>query len=85
MTNIAKTGEIREELSTSHFVTLSPKLELFSFRNFLLKYEPYIKDKEPLEPTLLNLTLLHGCFSHFLNCANATKSLNAPHMSLICS
>ena len=25
-------------------------------------------------------TLLHGCFSRFLNCANATKSRNAPHM-----
>ena len=30
--------------------------------------------------TLLKLTLLHGCFSRFLNCINATKSRNAPHM-----
>ena len=30
--------------------------------------------------TLLKLTLLHGCFSRFLNCTNATKSLNAPHI-----
>ena len=28
-----------------------------------------------LQPaTLLKLTLLHGCFSRFLNCTNATKS-----------
>ena len=26
------------------------------------------------------LTLLHGCFSHFLNCTNGTKSRNAPHL-----
>ena len=30
--------------------------------------------------TLLNLTLLHGCFSRFLNCTNATKSRNASHI-----
>ena len=24
------------------------------------------------QPTLLNLTLLHECFSRFLNCANGT-------------
>ena len=27
-----------------------------------------------------NLTLLHGCFSRFLNCTNATKSRNASHV-----
>ena len=26
------------------------------------------------------LTLLYGCFSHFLNCRNGTKSRNAPHI-----
>ena len=26
------------------------------------------------------VTLLHGCFSHFLNCTNGTKSRNAPHI-----
>ena len=31
--------------------------------------------------TLLKLTLLHGCFSRFLNCTNGTKSRNAPHIS----
>ena len=29
--------------------------------------------------TLLKLTLLHGCFSRFLNCTNGTKSRNASH------
>ena len=28
--------------------------------------------------TLLELTLLHGRFSRFLNCTNGTKSRNAP-------
>ena len=31
--------------------------------------------------TLLKLTFFHGCFSRFLNCANGTKSRNAPHIS----
>ena len=26
------------------------------------------------------VTLLHGCFSHFLNCANSTKSHKASHI-----
>ena len=30
--------------------------------------------------TLLKLTLLHGCFSRFLNCTNGTKSRNASQM-----
>ena len=29
--------------------------------------------------TLLKLTLLHGCFSLFLNYTNDTKSRKAPH------
>ena len=33
------------------------------------------REKHWLKPaTLLKLTLLHGCFSRFLNCTNATKS-----------
>ena len=32
--------------------------------------------------TLLKVTLLHGCFSHFLNCTNVTKSHNASHMQV---
>ena len=30
--------------------------------------------------TLLKLTLLHGCFSRFLNCTNVTKSRIASHI-----
>ena len=30
--------------------------------------------------TLLKLTLLHGCFSRFLNCTNSIKSRKAPHI-----
>ena len=30
--------------------------------------------------TLRKLTLLHGCFSRFLNCTNGTKSRNALHL-----
>ena len=33
--------------------------------------------------TLLKVTLLHGCFSCFLNCTNVTKSGNASHVSLV--
>ena len=29
--------------------------------------------------TFLNVTLLHGCFSHFLNCRKGTKSRKASH------
>ena len=29
---------------------------------------------------VLILILLHECFSRLLNCTNATKSLNAPHI-----
>ena len=30
--------------------------------------------------TLLKVTLLHGCFSHFLNYAHGTKLRNTPHL-----
>ena len=30
--------------------------------------------------TLLKLTLLHECFSRFLNCTNGTKTRKASHM-----
>ena len=30
--------------------------------------------------TLIKVTLLHGCFSRFLNCANGTKSRNASYL-----
>ena len=30
--------------------------------------------------TLLKVTLVHGCFSRFLNCRNGAKSRNASHI-----
>ena len=30
--------------------------------------------------TLLKVTIIHGCFSRFLNCANSTKSRKASHI-----
>ena len=36
-----------------------------------------------LPATLLELTLLHGCFSRFLNCANGDKSRNASQITTI--
>ena len=39
---------------------------------------PCAQFKEHLA-TLLKVTLLHGCFSRFLNCMNGTKSRKAPH------
>ena len=32
--------------------------------------------------TLLKVTLLHECFSLFLNCTNGTESLNAPQFNV---
>ena len=34
-------------------------------------------------PTLLKVTLSHGCFSRFLNCTNGTKSRNPSHFMYI--
>ena len=45
MKNVVKIDEIREELSTSHFWRNHRNWNL-PFHNFLLKYEPRIKDKE---------------------------------------
>ena len=45
-----------------------------SFQQFFFRNKFYFA-------TLLKLTLLHECFSRFLNCTNGTKSRNAPHMS----
>ena len=42
------------------------------------------RDVVPLElKTLLKVTLLHGCFSRFLNCANGTKLRKASQICLI--
>ena len=35
------------------------------------------------ESTLLKLTLLHGCFSRFLNGTNGTKLRNASHIEFV--
>ena len=32
--------------------------------------------------TVLKVTLLHGCFSRFLNCTNGTKSRRASHINI---
>ena len=32
--------------------------------------------------TLLKVTVLHGCFSRFLNCKNGTKSRKTSHMMM---
>ena len=40
-----------------------------------------LKKREKHPWRSVDLTLLHGCFSSFLNCTNATKSRNASHMS----
>ena len=37
---------------------------------------------EAVSATLLKLTILHGCFSRFLNCTNSTKSCHAPHITI---
>ena len=39
------------------------------------------REKDPWRSvTLLKVTLLHGCFSRFLNCRIGTKSRNASHV-----
>ena len=36
-----------------------------------------------MEPaTSLKVTLLHGCFSRFLNCTDGAKSRNASHIKI---
>ena len=37
-----------------------------------------LKTEKPV--TSLEVALLHGCFSRFLNCTNDTKSRNASHI-----
>ena len=41
-----------------------------------------IVELQAKEWNFTKVTLLHGCFSRFLNCTNATKSRNAPHIEL---
>ena len=59
---------------------------IYNFYNFFLNFiftifMPMSLTRSGLSATLLKLTLLHECFSRFLNCTNGTKSRNAPHMS----
>ena len=35
-----------------------------------------------LPATLIEATILHGCFSHYLNCTNGTKSHETSHINL---
>ena len=59
---------------------LRPKItRKFNVKEFLLcNFKNLLKFSKIT--TLLKLTLLHGCFSRFLNCTNGTKSRNAPQM-----
>ena len=43
-----------------------------------LHYLKYVKNTHG--GVLLKVTLLHGCFSCFLNCTNGAKSRKVPHM-----
>ena len=54
----------------------------------LRDFVPFVYSLKNVENThggvlilVLKVTLLHGCFSHFLNCTNGTKSRNASHIS----
>ena len=42
-----------------------------------------VKNTQLQSATLRKLTLLHGCFSRFLNCTNGTKSRNVPHLYFV--
>ena len=44
------------------------------------KKHPRRNDTFSQSATLLKVTLLHWCFSRFLNCTNGTKSRNASHI-----
>ena len=54
----------------------------------LRDFVPFVKskkrEKHPWRSVTFSkvakVTLLHGCFSHFLNCTNGTKSRKASHM-----
>ena len=52
----------------------------FEKREKIPMEECYFNNVAGLKPTtLIKVTLLHGCCSGFLNCANDTKSHNATH------
>ena len=69
-------GDIQICISVS--VSISTKI---STCNALHDLVPFVQfKKREKHPTLLKVTLLHGCFSRFLNYTNGTKSLKAPHI-----
>ena len=41
-----------------------------------------VKSQALKAATVLKVTLLHGCFSRFLNCTNGSKSRNTSHIPL---
>ena len=70
------------ELQTSHiiFPHLSAALPIFAICTNLKKWKMHMEEWYccRLKPaTLLKVTLIHGNFSRFLNCANDTKSRKA--------
>ena len=59
--------------------------DLLTFVQFE-KREKYLKRivtwRRVQPATCLKVTVLHRCFSHFINCINGTKSRNAPQISV---
>ena len=55
----------------------SPFLLIFLLQNHRLCIK---RSTESIVYMIIKLTLLHGCFSYFLNCTNGTKSLNASNI-----
>ena len=45
----------------------------------LVQFKTVKKTHAGVLATLLKVTLLHGCFSRFLNCTNGTKSHKTSH------
>ena len=41
-----------------------------------------LKSEKSPPATLIQITLLHGCFSSFQNCTNGTKSCKKPHLKI---
>ena len=50
-----------------------------AFRDLLPFVQFKKREKHPCRS--VKVTLLHGCFSRFLNCAHGTKSHNTPHLN----
>ena len=63
----------------------APKLKIESKEEYTQWIDSIIRADMLKPATLLKSTLLHGCFSRFLNCTNSTKSRNAPYMKNLSS